>query len=121
MEREWLARRLAEGGSYEAIAREAGCSASKVSYWAGKYGLQSSHTTRHAAKGAIPEDVLVSLVERGASIRQIAAEVNRSPTAVRHRLKRLGLTTLAGVGIAEGAAARAAGEREPILTCPVHS
>jgi transposase-like protein len=59
----WLARKLEAGESYEAIAREAGCSASKVSYWASKYGLTSAHTKRHAAKGAIDEELLRALVE----------------------------------------------------------
>ncbi|WP_272472494.1 hypothetical protein [Baekduia alba] len=108
------------GASYESIARELGCSASKVSYWASKHGLTSAHTERHAARAPIDEELLVALVEGGASIRAIAARLDRSPTAVRHRLRRLGLTTLAGIRISEGAAAREAGEQEPVLTCPVH-
>ncbi|MET0603190.1 MAG: hypothetical protein ABW167_14485 [Baekduia sp.] len=120
MEREWLARKLEAGASYEAVAREVGCSPSKVSYWASKHGLTSAHTTRHAARGPIDPDAVRALVASGSSIRQIAAQLDRSPTAIRHVLGRLGLQTTAAVRLAEGAAARAAGESEPILTCPIH-
>jgi transposase-like protein len=120
VDREWLARKLESGASYEAIARELGCSASKVSYWASKHGLSSSHRSRHAARGPVDLQMLATLVEAGASVRQIAIETGRSPTTIRHWLDRLGSRTRAGIRIAEGAAARAAGESEPMLTCPIH-
>jgi transposase-like protein len=120
VDREWLAGKLEAGTSYEAIAREVGCSPSKVSYWASKHGLTSAHTTKHAARGPVDQDAVRALVEAGASIRQIAAKLDRSPTAIRHVLDRLDLRTTAAVRLAEGAAARAAGESEPILTCPIH-
>jgi transposase-like protein len=120
VERERLAQKLEAGASYEVIARELGCSPSKVSYWASKHGLTSSHTTRHAARGPIDPDEVRALIDSGASIRQIAAKLDRSPTAIRHVLDQLGLRTTAAVRLAEGAAARAAGESEPVLTCPIH-
>jgi transposase-like protein len=120
VDRGWLARRLDEGASYEELAREAGCSASKVSYWATKYGLTSVHAQRHAERGAIDEDDLRALVADGASIREMARALDRSPTTIRHWLARYALETPAAVRIAEGRAARAAGSAEPVLTCPMH-
>src|SRR4051812_32025644 len=93
MERTWLAERLAAGASYEAIAREAGCSPSKVSYWAGKYGLISAHVTRHAARGPIDELLLRQLVTGHFSIREIAETMERSAASIRHWLAKLGLET----------------------------
>jgi AraC-like DNA-binding protein len=77
----------------EAIAREVGKSASTVAYWVNKHGLASVHAARHQARGALEEAELRALVEQGLSVRQIAAEVGRSATAVRHWLRRYGLTT----------------------------
>jgi hypothetical protein len=115
-----VARKLEAGTSYEAIAREVGCSPSKVSYWASKHGLTSSHTAKHAARGPIDPEAVRKLVDSKASIRQIAATLDRSPTAIRHVLDRLALRTTSALRLAEGAAARAAGESEPILTCTTH-
>jgi transposase-like protein/5-methylcytosine-specific restriction endonuclease McrA len=120
MDRAWLAERLGAGASYEAIARELGCSASKVSYWAGKHGLASRHTTRHAAREPLDEERLRQLIAAGLSVRAIARTMDRSPTTIRHWLGRVGLRTRSTVRIAEGAAAHAVGATEPILTCPTH-
>jgi transposase-like protein len=120
MEREWLKERLEAGSSYEAIARELGCSPSKVSYWASKHGLTSAHAPRHAARGPIDEELLRQLVADHRSVRAIAAALDRSPTAIRHWLAKLDLRTPAAVRVAEGRAARETGVEQPVLTCPVH-
>jgi transposase-like protein len=120
MDRGWLAARLDAGTSYEEIARELGCSPSKVSYWASKYGLSSPHTRRHASREAIDEGTLRDLVDQGASIRAMAKALDRSPTTVRHWLRKYDLHTPAAVRLAQGAAARLAGIAEPVLTCPLH-
>ncbi|HEV7750182.1 MAG TPA: hypothetical protein VGO71_01510 [Baekduia sp.] len=120
MERAWLAERLATGASYEAIAGEAGCSPSTVSYWAAKHGLISSHTEQHAARGGIDEPLLRELTAQGRSIRAMAKALDRSPTTVRHWLAKLEIQTSAAVRRAEGRAARAAGTEDPLLTCPIH-
>jgi transposase-like protein len=120
MELNWLARRLDDGASYEAIAREAGCSPSKVSYWAAKHGLSSAHTRRHAARGGIDEQLLRQMVGEGASIRAIARAMDRGPSTIRHWLAKLELRTPAAVRVAEGRVARESGVKEPILTCPAH-
>jgi transposase-like protein len=120
VERDWLAGRLEAGASYEAIARELGCSASKVSYWAGKHGLSSAHTARHAGREPLDEDALVALAEDGASIREIADALDRSPTTVRYWLARLGAESPMARRRNEGAVAVAAGADEAILTCVTH-
>jgi transposase len=93
MEAPWLASQLAEGRSIESIAREVGKSASTVAYWVNKHGLMSQHAARHRARGGITHEQLESLVHDGRSIREIAAELNLSATAVRHWLAKYGLTT----------------------------
>jgi transposase-like protein len=93
VDREWLEERLAAGASYEELAREAGCSASKISYWARKHGLRSGHVDRHSARGAIDETLLRELVGYGFSIREIAAGLDRSPAAVRHWMATFELKT----------------------------
>jgi transposase-like protein len=120
MDRDWLAQRLQDGASYEAIAREAACSASKVAWWAKRHGLASAHVERHAARGPIEREVLAGLVARELSVREMAAELDRSPTTVRHWLKRFGLGTPTARRRVEGARAAADAAVEPTLDCPVH-
>ena len=93
MDRDWLAARLEAGDSIEGIAREVGKHPSTVSYWVNKHGLKSGYVLTHAARGPLPRDVLAALVEAGLSVRQIATEVDRSPTTVRHWLRHHELET----------------------------
>jgi transposase-like protein len=93
MYRDWLVERLEAGASIEAIAREAGKHPSTVTYWVNKYGLKSGYVRIHAARGPLARDVLERLVEAGLSVRQIAAEVDRSPTTMRHWLRHHELET----------------------------
>lgn len=88
-----MKERLEARESMEAIAREAGKSPSTVAYWANKHGLVSAHAERHQARGPIAEEALRSLVEQGLSVRQIASELGRSATSVRHWLRRYVLET----------------------------
>lgn len=116
MEREWLARKLETGTSYEALARELGCSPSKVSYWASKHGLTSSHTTRHAERGGIQRAVLVELISDGLSVRAIANRLDCSPTRVRYWITRHDLATTA----AEWRATRLAATADGLRLCGTH-
>src|SRR4051794_14328339 len=93
MDRDTLARLLAEGRSIESIARETGRAASTVAYWVNKHGLVSSHAERHAPRGGIEKEQLTALVEEGLSVRQIAERSTLSATTVRHWLQRHGLKT----------------------------
>jgi transposase-like protein len=93
MDKDWLAARLEAGDSIEGIARDVGKHPSTVAYWVNKHGLRSGYAPTHVARGALTRQQLVRLVESGLSVRQIAAEVDRSATTVRHWLRRHGLTT----------------------------
>ena len=78
MDRETLARQLAEGRSIESIARETGYAASTVAYWVNKHGLTSGHAARHAARGGIERETLEALIAEGLSIRAMAARLEVS-------------------------------------------
>jgi transposase len=91
MERSWLETRLEEGRSIESIAKEVGKHPSTVAYWMKKYGLQSKHAARHAARGGVDRETLLELVERGLSVRQISEEIGLAYTSVRHWLAKHGL------------------------------
>jgi AcrR family transcriptional regulator len=93
MERDWLEAQLAAGRSIESIAREVGANPSTVAYWASKFGLATAHAGRHRSRGGLAREELSVLVERGLSVRQIAAALDRSPTTVRHWLRRYALRT----------------------------
>ncbi len=73
-------------------------------------------SSRHAPRGALARETLVALIAQELTIREIASVLDRSPTAVRHWLKRYGLRTIRARGVAPGTApsARTAGD------CPRH-
>ncbi len=97
MQAAWLAAQLEAGRSIESIARETGRAPSTIAYWVNKHGLASQHAARHRAKGPLDRERLEALVEDGRSIREIATQLDRSATAVRHWLARFELQT-AGAG-----------------------
>ena len=121
MDREWLARKLDAGRSFEAIAREVGCSPSKVSYWASKHGLTSAQRrgTRRGAAGRVL--AAAARVARHYSIREIAETVERSTATVRHWLAKLGLGDQpAPRSQPPPSAPQQQVRTEPTLYCPVH-
>ena len=120
MEREWLAERLAGGASIEAIARELGRHPSTVSYWARKHGLSSSHAPRHAARGGIDRGLLAEIVSCELTIRDMADVLQRSPTTIRHWLRRHDLETARMTRERLGKAALAAGLPTAEIPCPRH-
>jgi transposase-like protein len=73
MDRNWLAHELERGRSIADIAREVDRHPATVSYWVGKYGLASQYVRVYAPRGGVEEAHLQALVERGLSIREIAA------------------------------------------------
>jgi transposase len=93
MERDWLEKELAAGRSIEAIAEEVQRDPSTVAYWVNKHGLSSQYAPKHAARGGLAEGPLQAMVERGMSVRQIAAASGLSATAVRYWLRRFALQT----------------------------
>lgn len=91
MDRDWLEAELAAGRSIEAIARELGRPPSTVAYWAQKHGLRSRFAAKHAGRGGLDRETLATLIERGLSIRAIAAELGVSYATVQHWLRKYGL------------------------------
>jgi transposase len=120
VEREWLASELEAGRSIDAIAREAGRSASTVAYWVNKHGLRSQHAAKHRARGGLDRAELEAMVALGMPIRAMADELGVSYTTVRHWLGRHGLTTPRARRLAETAEARAAGSDTAEGICPQH-
>jgi transposase len=127
MDREELDGLLSWGWTLEQIGRHFGTHASTVSYWVKKYGLSAVNTERHRARGGIERAVLEQLVERGLSITELAAELDRSKATVRHWLRRHDLQTLQGARRAQHRAAvsgaLAVGAEPPrklAMQCRVH-
>jgi transposase len=120
MDKDVLARWLAEGKSLEEIGRLVGKGSSTVAYWVRKHGLRAAHVDRHAPRGAIARPVLDALVERGLSERSIAAELQVSQATVRHWLRAHDLATHRTVRRRALQAARDGGDPEPMLVCPHH-
>src|SRR5215204_6375393 len=81
------------GRSIESIAKEVGKHPSTVGYWAKKHGLESMHAARHAVRGGVAREVLLELVERGMSVRQIGKRLGLSFAAVQYWLNKHGLKT----------------------------
>ena len=116
MDKDWLAARLEAGASIEGIAREVGRDPSTVAYWVNKHGLRSSRAERHAPRGAIMREDLEPLVALGMSIRQIARELERSPTTVRHWLRHHDLRTMSAQRVRRDRSSAP----EVVRDCPRH-
>lgn len=120
MQREALETWLEEGLSLEQIARRVRKHPSTVGYWAKKYGLTSPHAERHAARGGIPRETLEELVARGLTIREVAAELDRSTSTIRHWLRRHGLSASGRPGRRARHPAAPGAPRDAQLRCPRH-
>jgi transposase len=118
MDREALERWVEEGLSLDEIGRRVGRHPSTVAYWLRKHGLEPAHRARHAPRGGIPRDVLEELVARHLTVREIAAEVQRSTATVRHWLRRHGLSTTREARLSAKRATRAGGRFTAV--CPRH-
>jgi len=108
MDRVSLERLLGQGLSLAAIGRRFDLQEATVSYWVKKHGLQAVNHGKHRARGGLTRDELEQLVEKGATIAQIAEAVDRSKATVRHWLTRHGLKTHGGPGRRPAAQAKAA-------------
>lgn len=117
MDRAGLERLLNVGLSLEEIGRRLGRDASTVGYWVKKHGLEANGATRHASRGGIPRESLEPLVDAGLSVRAIAAELDRSPTTIRHWLREYGLRTYAA---RNRRAVSAKGGTTVVMDCPRH-
>jgi DNA-binding CsgD family transcriptional regulator len=93
MKRRFLEDCLAEGLSLEAIGRLAGRHPSTVSYWLKKHGLEARNAGRHSPKGGLKREELERLVNAGLTLREIADQLDRSVSTVRHWMGRHELKT----------------------------
>src|SRR4051794_18799448 len=91
MQKEFLEECLAEGMSLEAIGEQVGKHESTVSHWLKKYGLEAARAEKHSAKEAPSKEEMERLLRLGMSLREIAKEMDRSFSAIRHWMKRYDL------------------------------
>jgi transposase len=93
MQKELLEECLAEGMSLEAIGKRVGKHESTVSYWLKKHGLEAMGAQKFSRRGAIGREEIEVLVDGGASLSEIAEELDRSVSTIRYWLGRYGLKT----------------------------
>jgi transposase len=120
MTKEELEGYLAEGLSLEQIGKRAGRNPSTISYHLKKHGLKPVNQGKHANKGQIQEERLRALVEGGAAIREMGAELDRSVATIRHWLKKYGLTADGSRRRALLKEARLTGRKYAVLECLHH-
>jgi transposase-like protein len=121
MSREELERYLAEGLSLEQMGKRVGRTPSTISYHLKKYGLRPLNRQRHLRRGGIPEAKLRAIHASGASLKEIANEVDRAVSTVRYWIDKYGLgPTAGGVRRAAVRRARLAGKPEIELQCRHH-
>jgi hypothetical protein len=121
MTKEELEEYLSEGLSLEQIGKRVGRNPSTISYHLKKHGLKPVNQGKHAARGPIPELVLRTTAASGISVRAMARKLDRSPSTVRHWLRRYGIEVHGIKGNrAKAVAARARGETVVVLRCRHH-
>lgn len=116
MDRVHLEELLADGLSLAEIGRRVGRHEATVGYWVGKHGLSAVNRARHLPRGGIPRERLQPLADSGMSIAEIASELGRSRTTVRHWLKRYGLKTRGALARRTDARALEAREQGLVVT-----
>jgi transposase len=123
VERASLERLIAHGISLAEIGRRFGVHESTVGYWVERHGLKAANASRHAAKGALEREDLVSLAAAGMSVAQIAERVGRSRATVRYWLRQHGVKThgqQGRPGPTSTRAAKAAGRATLMRVCSEH-
>ena len=121
MDREFLKDCLANGMSLPEIGALTGRDPSTVGYWVHKYGLIANGKARYAPRGGLTREQLEPLVEAGLTLREIAAELDRSVSTVRHWMRKYRLQ-LAGrhLNTRLAAEALATGRKRFVSTCRRH-
>jgi transposase len=120
MDKDALDILLRRGLSIERIAERFGKNPTAVEDLMRKYGLEPAIRDKPAATERLARERLEALVREGMSTREIAAELRRSQTTVRERLRRYGLRTRATLRAAELRQAREAGQITVLRTCNHH-
>jgi hypothetical protein len=117
MDRDELKHWLDEGLSLPEIGILVNRDPSTVGYWVQKYGLVANGRGTHAPRGGLTREQLQPLVESGATLAEMAAELERSPNTVRYWLKKLGMQTQNRRGPRPG---RVQGPLELTMRCAHH-
>jgi transposase-like protein len=121
MTKEELEGYLAAGLSLDQIGERVGRNPSTISYHLKKHGLTPVGRAKHQACGPIPELKLRTLAAEKKPVLAMARELGRSPSTVRHWLKKYGIEVYGIKGNREKAlAARARGETVIRLRCRHH-
>jgi transposase len=95
MKKAVLERYLAEGFSLEQIGRRVGLEKSTVSYHVKRHGLKPVNQGRAANRGGLDRTLLLDMVQKGATLTEMARRVDRSVSTVRYWLKKYELWPLA--------------------------
>lgn len=82
-----------DGLSLSDIGRRVGRDPSTVGYWVQKHGMVANGNRRFAPRGGLARDQLAALVQAGATLREIAEQLDRSISTIRYWLARYGLKT----------------------------
>lgn len=61
---------------------------STVGYWVAKYGLQANGKAKYAPRGGLTRAQLEPLVENGATLAEMAKELDRSVSTIRHWMRK---------------------------------
>jgi transposase len=120
MNKRFLEDCLAKGMSLPQIGKLAGKHPSTVGYWLKKHELEAVGRKQYAPKGGVDHARLGQLVEEGASLRQIAAQLGVSFTTVRHWMGRLGLETESAKNRRQTSDALRLGLKRIYRRCPRH-
>lgn len=91
MDRELLKGWLEQGLSLIEIGALTDRDPSTVGYWVRKHGLTANGKAKYAPRGRLTREQLAPLVETGATLQEIADQLDRSTSTVRHWMARYGL------------------------------
>lgn len=86
MDKALLEECLSSGMSLPEIGALVDRDPSTVGYWVNKHGLVANGKARYAPRGGLTREQLAPLVERGATLAEIATELDRSTSTIRHWL-----------------------------------
>jgi len=88
MDKRFLEECLADGMSLEKIGERVGKHPSTVGYWLKKHGLTAVGFEKYVGRGAVSRDELQALADAGATLREMAERLDRSPSTIRYWLAR---------------------------------
>jgi len=93
MDRDLLERYLTDGLSLPQIGAVTNRDPSTVGYWVQKHGLIANGRDKYAPRGGLTREQFEPFIERGATLAEIARELNRSTSTVWHWLIKHDLRT----------------------------